>query len=215
LTRSGTFIDPHGMHRTYWQRDPRRTLLTFVVLGVVGCSSSSPAPAPAPAPPPRASGAGRPAASPPAAAAPAIDVNAVADDLFDRTNAARRAAGLTGLARSVNLTAAAQLQADQMVKVGRMDHVLSDQPFPTLKTRLAAVQYGARAAGENIGEGQRSAGNVMAAWMDSSRHRANILSKDYTELGTGVAAARNGRLYFVAVFARPGTPTPSRAARPD
>jgi uncharacterized protein YkwD len=51
--------------------------------------------------------------------------------------------------------------------------------------------------------------------MDSSRHRANILSRDYTELGTGVAAARNGRLYFVAVFARPGTPPAARAARPD
>jgi uncharacterized protein YkwD len=148
-------------------------------------------------------------------AAPAVDVTAAADDLFDRTNAARRAAGMTALARSVNLTAAAQLQADQMVKAGRMAHDLPDQPYPTLKSRFSAVQYQARAAGENIAEGQRAPVQVVTAWMDSSRHRANILSRDYTELGTGVAAARNGRLYFVAVFGRPGTPTPARAARPD
>jgi uncharacterized protein YkwD len=153
---------------------------------------------------------------PPAAApAPAVNLEAVADDLFDRTNLARRNAGLTGLSRSVNLMAAAQLQADQMVKAGRMAHELAGQDYPTLKSRFAAVQYSARAAGENIAEGQRTAPDVVAAWMDSSKHRTNILSKDYTELGTGVAAARNGRLYFVAVFARPGTPTPARAARPD
>jgi uncharacterized protein YkwD len=146
---------------------------------------------------------------------PAVNLEALSDDLFDRTNTARRNAGLTGLARSVNLMSAAQIQADQMVKAGRMEHELSGQDYPTLRSRFAAVQYAARAAGENIAEGQRTPAAVVTAWMDSSKHRANILSKDYTELGTGVAMARNGRLYFVAVFARPGTPAPARAARPD
>jgi uncharacterized protein YkwD len=201
------------MPRRTSQHDHRWSLVVLLAVGV-GCSSS-PAPAPPPAPVPGRSVPSRPAATPPAAATPAVDVTVVADDLFDRTNAARRAAGMAGLARSVNLMSAAQLQADQMVKAGRMDHDLPSQPYPTLKTRFAAVQYAARAAGENIAEGQRSADQVIAAWMDSSRHRANILSRDYTELGTGVAAARNGRLYFVAVFARPGTPASARAARPD
>jgi uncharacterized protein YkwD len=144
-----------------------------------------------------------------------VNLEALADDLFDRTNMARRNTGMTGLLRSVNLMAAAQLQADQMVKAGRMGHELAGQDYPTLKSRFAAVQYQARAAGENLAEGQRTPVDVVAAWMDSSKHRANILSKDYTELGTGVAAARNGRLYFVAVFGRPGTPAAARAARPD
>jgi uncharacterized protein YkwD len=120
-----------------------------------------------------------------------------------RTNAARRAAGLTGLAKSVNLMSAAQIHADQMVKTGRMEHELPGQPYPTLKARLAAVQYSVRAAGENIAEGQRSAAEVLATWMDSLEHRSNILSRDYTEVGTAVAVARNGRLYFVQVFGRP------------
>jgi uncharacterized protein YkwD len=203
------------MQRRIRHRNSRQWLLVVLATLGAGCSTS-PAPAPPPAPVPVPVGTSRPVTPPPAAAAaPAVNLEALADDLFDRTNTARRNAGLTGLLRSVNLMAAAQLQADQMVKAGRMAHELAGQDYPTLKSRFAAVQYAARAAGENIAEGQRTAPDVVAAWMDSTKHRANILSKDYTELGTGVAAARNGRLYFVAVFARPGTPTPARAARPD
>lgn len=203
------------MHRRIRPLDLQRLLL--VVLSALGtaCSTSSP-PAP-PTPVPAPVGTSRPITTPPAAkpATPPVNLDALADDLFDRTNMARRNSGLTGLARSVNLMSAAQLQAEQMVKAGRMEHELPGQTYPTLKSRFAAVQYAARAAGENIAEGQRSPPEVVAAWMDSVKHRANILSKDFTELGTGVAAARNGRLYFVAVFARPGTPAPARAARPE
>ena len=136
----------------------------------------------------------------------------MADEMIVRTNAARRAAGLTGLAKSVNLMSAAQIHADQMVKAGRMEHDLPGQPYPTLKARLAAVQYDVRAAGENIAEGQRSAADVMAAWLDSLHHRTNVLSRDYTEVGAGIAIARNGRLYFVQVFGRPArTSAGSRA----
>jgi uncharacterized protein YkwD len=74
------------------------------------------------------------------------------------------------------------------------------------------VQYSVRAAGENIAEGQRSAEEAVSTWMDSSQHRANMLSRDYTEMGAAVAAARNGRLYFVQVFGRPART--SSTARP-
>lgn len=200
------------MYRRTRQRTLRPSLL--VVLAALGAAcSSSPAPAPPPAPVPV--GTSRPVTPPPTVTpAPAVNLEALADDLFDRTNMARRNSGLAGLSRSVNLMAAAQLQADQMVKAGRMDHDLAGQPYPTLRSRFMAVQYSARAAGENIAEGQRTPTEVVAAWMDTTKHRTNIVSKDFTELGTGVAAARNGRLYFVAVFARPGTPPPARAARP-
>lgn len=204
----------HGMHRRIRHLNVERSVL--IVLSALGAAcSTSPAPA-APVPVPAPVVVSRPVTPPSAAkaATPALNLEALADDLFDRTNMARRNSGRTGLARSVNLMSAAQLQAEQMVKAGRMEHELPGQAYPTLKSRFAAVQYAARAAGENIAEGQRSPPEVVAAWMDSVKHRANILSKDYTELGTGVAAARNGRLYFVAVFARPGTPAPARAARP-
>ncbi len=194
--RVGLSLTFLGMTRPIVSRDYGFPILALIALAA-GCASSPPVsrPAAVPGPPSR----GTTVATP----APAVNVVAVADEVADRTNATRRSAGLPALLRSVNLMQAAQLQADQMVKAGRMGHELADQPFPTLKARLAAVQYAPRAAGENIAEGQRSAGQVLTMWMDSSAHRANILSRDYTEIGTGVAAARNGRLYFVQVFARP------------
>ena len=195
------------MHRTN-ARWPRPLLL--VPLAIAAGCASPPTPAPAP------STAGRPTApaTTPSSTRPApVNVTAVADEMIVRTNAARRAAGLTGLAKSVNLMSAAQIHADQMVKAGRMEHDLPGQPYPTLKTRLAAVQYDVRAAAENIAEGQRSASEVVAMWMDSLNHRTNILSRDYTEVGTAVAASRNGRLYFVEVFGRPARTSSAPQAR--
>jgi uncharacterized protein YkwD len=128
-----------------------------------------------------------------------------ADDVLMRTIAVRRAAGKSGLTRSVNLMSAAQLQADQMARTGTMSHALPGTAYPTLKSRLAAVSYEMRAAGENIAEGQRDAAEVMSSWMRSPGHRDNILSSEFTEIGTGVAVGRNGRLYWAQVFGRPRT----------
>ena len=207
-SRASAALTHIGMQRMISQQARRLTTLMLVTLAA-GCAG---APAPATSRPARPS---RPTTTAPVAAPATLNVSVVADEMADRTNAARRAAGLPALTRSVNLTSAAQLQADQMVRAGRMEHELPGQPYPTLKARLAAVQYDVRAAGENIAEGQRSAAEALATWMDSPGHRANILSKDYTELGTGVAAARNGRLYFVQVFGRPArSSSTSRVVRP-
>jgi uncharacterized protein YkwD len=130
-----------------------------------------------------------------------------ADDVLMRTIAARRAAGKSGLTRSVNLMSAAQLQADQMAQTVTMSHALPGTAYPTLKSRLAAVSYEVRAAGENIAEGQRDAAEVMSSWMRSRGHRDNILSSEFTEIGTGVAIGRNGRLYWAQVFGRPRAPS--------
>ncbi|MCC9739199.1 CAP domain-containing protein [Streptomyces sp. MNU89] len=39
--------------------------------------------------------------------------------------------------------------------------------------------------GENIARGQTTAEAVMEAWLDTPRHRANILNCDYRTLGVG------------------------------
>ena len=189
------FLTPSSMHSHHRHRARRIATVTLVAL-VAGCAGS-PVPATTSSRPPR------PAPAEPTATPTSLNVAAVAGEMVERANASRRSAGLPPLTRSANLMSAAQLHADQMVKAGIMAHDLPGQPYPTLKSRLAAVQYALRAAGENISEGQRSASEAQSTWMDSPGHRANILSRDFTEIGTGVAAARNGRLYFVQVFGRP------------
>jgi uncharacterized protein YkwD len=198
----------HIAMRHQLSRVARSRLALLIVASSVaaGCASAPVASGRTTAPSTRPT---RPAPSAPGS----FKTSEVADEVLLRTNAARRAAGRPALERSVNLMTAAQIQADQMAKTGTMAHELPGTAYPTLKSRLAAVSYDMRAAGENIAEGQRDAAEALDTWMNSPGHRANILSTDFTELGTGVAVGRNGRTYFVQVFGRPAR-TAAQVKRP-
>lgn len=52
-------------------------------------------------------------------------------------------------------------------------------------TRIVAAGYAYASAAENIAAGHSSAAAVMNGWMNSSGHRANILSTGVNELGIG------------------------------
>jgi uncharacterized protein YkwD len=63
------------------------------------------------------------------------------------------------------------------------DHTNPDglDPFQ----RMAAVGYAGRTMGENIAAGQPSPESVMAGWMASDGHCANIMRGSFTEIGIG------------------------------
>ena len=56
------------------------------------------------------------------------------------------------------------------------------------------------AAGENIASGQKTPAEVVAAWMNSPGHRANILSPTYNQLGVGLATSKSGKNYWTQMF---------------
>lgn len=126
--------------------------------------------------------------------------NAAGEEIVLHTNSQRKALGLPQLLRNAALMQAAQLQASQMAGLAKMAHELPGAAYPTLDARLDAVGYRAGAAGENVAEGYPSSAAVVAGWMTSPGHRANIVSTHYTEMGGGVATARNGRRYYAQVF---------------
>jgi len=176
-------------------------LLAITVMAA-GCSrQAQQAPPEAARPAPRTT---RPTAAPAPSTTPIV-ANAVAfaDEVIARTNSERRAAKLVPLTKSVNLMRAAQIQATQMARTGVLEHVVPGTEYPTLANRLNAVQYLIRAAGENIGEGYRTPSAAVGGWMASSGHRANIMSKNYTQIGTAVAVGARGGVYWVQVFGRP------------
>ena len=168
-------------------RAPRR-LRTCIALLCVSCGSPAPARPDRPAPP-----------LSPVVSAP----KAQGDEIVTRTNAERKALGLPQLARNTALMNAAQLQADQMAALTRMAHELPGAAYPNLDSRLDAVGYRMRASGENVAEGYPTAAAVVAGWMTSPGHRANIVSTHYTEMGGGVATGKNGRRYYAQVFGAP------------
>lgn len=128
---------------------------------------------------------------------------AVADEVLALVNAHRTALGLSRVERSPSLEASAVWKARHMAHLGYMSH---DDPGPPVARstgeRIAACGYpvGRAGWGENIAYGYRSAAAVMAGWLDSPGHRANIERPSYRALGVGVARAADGTLYYAKNF---------------
>ena len=98
---------------------------------------------------------------------------------------------------------AAKSHAKDMLKRGYFDH--ESPEGETASDRIRDAGYDFVAVGENIASGSgRSATPkaIVRLWMDSKGHRANILSRDYTEFGLGVAA-NSREAMFVNTFGRP------------
>jgi uncharacterized protein YkwD len=82
------------------------------------------------------------------------------------------------------LATAAQRHSDDMAAHDYFSHTSLNGD--TLADRAAAAGFTGGVLGENIAAGQRTPQDVMAAWMASAGHRANILNCDYTVIGVGL-----------------------------
>jgi uncharacterized protein YkwD len=120
------------------------------------------------------------------------------DEVVYLVNAEREAAGCGPLAVNDALTAAAQGHSDDMAANDYFSHTSLDGA--TASDRAEAAGFTGTALGENIAAGQRSAQDVMAAWMGSEGHRANILNCDYTVIGVGL---NEDGWYWTQMFGTP------------
>jgi uncharacterized protein YkwD len=180
-----------------------RVLATIAPLALA-CSRQAPPP-PAPAPEPVVAEAPPPPAPAPKPAPPTRSLATIIDTVFLLTNRERVRASLTPLRRNADLARIAQLQAEQMAAAGKLAHEVPGSRYPTLASRTKLIGYQYRAVGENVAEGYTSGAALMAGWMTSAPHRANILSARFTETGVGMARSKSGRTYTAQVFGRPRT----------
>lgn len=123
--------------------------------------------------------------------------------VFDATNAERVRAGLSPVTINSQLAFAAQLQADQCARAGRIEHVLVEAQYPRPEDRIAAAGYAWQQYGENLAVGFDTGETAVQGWMASPGHRANILHAAFTEIGVAVATDTAGRAYYIQVFGRP------------
>jgi uncharacterized protein YkwD len=108
--------------------------------------------------------------------------------LADLVNAERARHGLPVLHPSTELAAAAAAYAAAMADGGFFGHRAPDGG--TLVTRAEAAGYRDWAElGENLAGGTAAAEAVVAAWMASPSHRANLLSPLVRDAGAGYVAA--------------------------
>ncbi len=119
-------------------------------------------------------------------------------DIVQMVNEIRLTKNLKPLHYNQLLENSAQAYAERMANEGFFGHVSPDGQ--TLKDRVGATGYYDRSfsddcncvkgftLGENLARGQKTAQEVMDAWMKSPDHRAAILNADYTDIGIGVKA---------------------------
>lgn len=121
------------------------------------------------------------------------------------TNAERTSRGLFALTTNTQLSAAADRHAVDMAAGDFLSHAGSDGS--TSYDRIDGAGYLAGLAddagyktGENVAVGYGSAAAVVAGWMSSPGHRANILDPLFEEIGLARAETERGKPYWVQDF---------------
>ncbi|WP_153732495.1 CAP domain-containing protein [Sporosarcina obsidiansis] len=122
---------------------------------------------------------------------PATDANvsAVEQAVLDLTNAERAKAGLKPLQFDTALQKSAKQKSADMAKNNYFSHTSPTYGSPFDQMKMNGITY--RAAAENIAMGQRTAQEVVTAWMNSEGHRKNILTPGFTHIGIGYDANGN------------------------
>lgn len=135
------------------------------------------------------------------------------NDILLIVNTERKAQGLGPLTYNKKLAAMALTKAKDMIAKQYFAHVAPDGTDVVMLAERQAYDY--LNIGENLAMGDFvSSQDVMTGWMNSPGHRANILNKNYTELGiSAIEGNYQGRIVWYAVqeFGRPA----STCTKPD
>jgi uncharacterized protein YkwD len=113
-----------------------------------------------------------------------------------------RYAAAPPLSESEALHDAAAGHARNMARRKFFDHRGVDGTQP--KDRVIRAGYQPRLTGENIALGPESAEEVVAGWLDSPGHCANIMEHRFKDIGVGLSVGRGrGKIYWVQNFGSP------------
>jgi len=113
-----------------------------------------------------------------------------------RTCGDERFAATGPVSLEARLARAAQLHSHDMLEHGFMGHTGSDGS--DLRLRAERQGYDWSRLGENVAMGYPNPASVVAGWLGSPGHCANIMNPDFTELGVGLDGA-----YWTQLFGRP------------
>lgn len=130
---------------------------------------------------------------------PSIDnVKTLEQQVIDLVNKQRAAHGLSQLTANWEVSRVARYKSQDMINKHYFAHQSPTYGSPFTMMQSFGIRFSA--GGENIAYGQKTPQEVMNSWMNSSGHRANILSSVYNQIGVGVAKASNGTYYWTQMF---------------
>jgi uncharacterized protein YkwD len=120
----------------------------------------------------------------------------MAGDILDLINQHRQGKGLQPLQLNPIISAQAEKHSTDMAgKKTPFGHDGFEDRVKQISQKLGPV----RASAENVADGQMSAKEVVAGWLNSPGHRKNI-EGNFSLTGIGVAADSRGTLFYTQIF---------------
>ncbi|MDO8633391.1 MAG: CAP domain-containing protein [bacterium] len=135
--------------------------------------------------------------------------------LIELTNEERKEAEAPLLKVNTQLQEGAQLKAEDMARNHYFAHIAPSGKTPWDWFKVA--QYSFSYAGENLALNYFDSGELVESWMESESHKSNILNKNFTETGIGIAkGTQNGveLIYVVQFFGKPTLSAPASPVTP-
>ena len=129
-------------------------------------------------------------------------------DAYTQLNNYRKKANLKALKKDANLEKVAKTRAAEIKSLfeHQTKYTFNSKTKKFVKgsavrqaTKLIKDVMGNVWCGENIAKGQKTPAEVTKAWYNSTGHRANMLSKNYTRVGIA-AVVIDGTVYWVQAF---------------
>ena len=125
-----------------------------------------------------------------------VQLNPEVEAFVSAMNAHRETVGCPALEWHGDLATVAQAHSDDMVARDFFAHTNPDGDSPFDRMRAAGIAFSS--AAENIAWGYPTGQAVLAGWLDSDGHRANIENCALTQHGVGLSATM-----WTHVFIRP------------
>lgn len=128
----------------------------------------------------------------------AIGGTAEEKKIITLVNQERAKVGLPALKAHNSLMESAKVRAKEVKDTQQVTHIRPDGT-----SYSTAIKIPVKGSGENIAMGNLPE-NAMAAWMESTGHKNNILNKNYTHIGVGSQkfVPIIGGYVWVQIFAR-------------
>jgi uncharacterized protein YkwD len=112
-------------------------------------------------------------------------------------NKRRASAGCGAVKSNLRLYRASSRHSLDMAQKDYFSHTGADGSTPWDRAERTGYQ---RATAENLAAGQRTADEVVKAWMDSPAHRANLLDCDSRAIGLALARGGSYGIYWTQMF---------------
>jgi hypothetical protein len=144
---------------------------------------------------------------------PAFSEAITADNIITLTNESRQQFSVTPLTENQILDKAAQAKADDMLAKGYFAHNSPDGRTPW--DFITSAGYSYLMAGENLAVNFTEAENVETAWMNSPGHKANLLNKNFQDIGIGISQGTYQGHTAIFVVQEFGAPAAQQIALTD